>query len=309
VVENGGGKKFLKTKREEKTPLEPIVAHGSRMSWTGILRPDDEFPSAARSQLAVLTAESGPPLRRHFGRWSGTYRRFTTNLTSAKIVVKALQSGQRPSGGILCVLHWVDRRNMVRSDKGGVCYGDGWPVKLWDAFVSESGNLPPGTIAEKLRSFAESHLREKQGIVAEWRARLEEGVLVPPEERRAGYAMIGENLLPTPATLVTDDGTGECVVSWAPWANAYRSLSEALASSEAREKKPDRASQAKYYLECTLAGLHGVKFRQDDYIEDEAYERTPEFLEVGPSFKKLERELIAKFGTLDRFGLREDTSA
>src|SRR5579863_3661429 len=98
------------------------------MSWAGILRPGDEFPSAARSQLAVLTAESGPPLRRHFGRWSGTYRRFTTNLTSAKIVVKALQSGQRPSSGILCVLHWVDRRNMVCSDKGGVCYGDGWPV-------------------------------------------------------------------------------------------------------------------------------------------------------------------------------------
>jgi hypothetical protein len=84
-------------------------------------------------------------------------------------------------------------------------------------------------------------------------------------------------------------------------------MSEAIASSEATQR-PDLVNQAKYYLECTLAKLHGVKFGKDDYIEDEAYERTTEVLEVGKSFRKLERERIAKFGPLDRFDFQRNTA-
>ena len=290
----------MKTRQDGKEALEPIVAHGSRMTWAGILRPGDEFPPARRSQLAVLTAESGPPLRRYFGRWSAEHRRFTTNLTSAKIIVRSLRPGQTPEGGIQCILHWVNRKDMVRSDKGGVCHRDGWPVKLWDAFVSELDNLPDGTVAERLRGFLESRLRERTGLVAEWRARVKDGGVIPAGERE-GHAIIGESLLPTPARLVTDEGETECIVSWAARGRFYRSLSEALASPGAARQEPDLASQAKYYLECTLARLHGVRFGRDDFMLDEGYERTHDFLHVENSFKKLEQERIAALGKLDRF--------
>jgi hypothetical protein len=268
------------------------------MSWAGIFRLGDEFPRSVKSQLAVLTPESGPPLVRYFGKWSGAYRRFTTNLSSSKLVVKALEPGTRPGDGIQCVLHWVDRRDMVRSDQGGVCLGDGWPVKLWKAFVSELDNLPGGTVAEKLRSFSESNTQEGNAMVAEWRERLKAGSVSPPER---GRTVFGESWLPTPARLDTGSDTTDCIVSWAPSARFYRSMSEAIASSE---EKPDPVSQARYYLECTFAKLHGVRFGNKDYIEDEAYERTAEVLEVGRSMRKLERERIAKLGTLSRFDFR-----
>jgi hypothetical protein len=73
----------------EQPSLEPMIAHGSRMSGAGILRPGDEFTPAGKSQLAVMTEESGPPLKRYFGKWNITYRRFTTNLTSANSEVEA----------------------------------------------------------------------------------------------------------------------------------------------------------------------------------------------------------------------------
>ena len=248
----------------------------------------------------MLTAESGPSLTRYFGKWSGAYRRFTTNLSSAKLVVKALEPGRRPGDGIQCVLHWVDRRDMVSSDKGGVCVGDGWPVELWKVFISELDNLPEGTVAEKLRSFSESDVQEGNAMVVEWRGRLKAGTVTLPEGGRPAF---GESWLPTPARLRTANGTTDCIVSWAPSARVYRSLSEAIASSEA---KPDLVSQARYYLECTLAKLHGVRFGNEDYIEDEAYERTPEILEVGRSMRKLERERIAKLGPLSRFDFRRN---
>jgi hypothetical protein len=272
------------------------------MSWAGVFRPGDEFPSSTKSQLAVLTAESGPPLIRYFGKWSGAYRRFTTNLSSAKLVVNALEPGRRQGEGIQCVLHWVDRRDMVRSDMGGVCVGDGWPVGLWKAFLSELDSLPDGTIAEKLRGFSESNIQEGNAMVAEWRERLKAGRVIPPE---GGPSAFGESWLPTPARLDTDDGTTDCIVSWAPSARAFRSISEAIASSESAQKA-DPVSQARYYLECTLAKLHGVRFGNHDYIEDDAYERTAEVLEVGKSMRELERERIAKLGPLSRFDSGRD---
>ncbi|MDH2900800.1 MAG: hypothetical protein PXY39_07485 [archaeon] len=43
---------------DDATKLEPIIAHGSRMSWAGILRPGNEFAPAKKSQLAVITGDS-----------------------------------------------------------------------------------------------------------------------------------------------------------------------------------------------------------------------------------------------------------
>ncbi len=186
-----------------------MIAHGSRMSWTGILRPGDEFARARKSKLAVLKTKSGPPLRRYFGKWASAYRRFTTNLTSPKIVVKTLELGEHPSDGITCVLHWVDRRDMLRSDKGGVCFGDGWPVKLWEAFISQLDRLPNGTVGEMLRSFSESTLLDSNEPVSEWRSRLREGRMLLEEEK----SVLGESWLPAPAMLVSEIGTSECIVS------------------------------------------------------------------------------------------------
>ncbi|HZW56734.1 MAG TPA: hypothetical protein VFF30_10645 [Nitrososphaerales archaeon] len=116
------------------------------------MRPVNEFALAAKSQLAVITEESGPAVKRYFGKWNSAFNRFTTNLTSVKIKVTTLEPDERRSdNGVMCILHWVDRKDMVRSDKGSVCYGDGWPTELWDTFTSQLSSLPKGSIAEKLK--------------------------------------------------------------------------------------------------------------------------------------------------------------
>ena len=73
-------------------------------------------------------------------------------------------------------------------------------------------------------------------------------------------------------------------------------------------KRPDPANQAKYYLECTLSKLHGVRFGPDDHVEDPRYEDTTEVRGIGESLERLERQRIAdpKFGSLDRFGSKRD---
>jgi hypothetical protein len=279
--------------------LEPMIAHGSRMSWAGILRPGNEFAPALRSQLAVMTEESGQLLERYFGKWNASFKRFTTNLTSARIRVEALEPGQRREGGIMCVLHWVDPKDMVRSDKGSVCYGDGWPVELWDSFTAHLGGLPGYSVGEKLKCFLDSDLEEATESVKLWRARVRAGAIVPPEERTA----IDEYWLPVPARLTSDAGPANCIVSWSPGATFYRSISEALGSREASKKQPDLANQAKYYLECTLAKMHGVRFESGDFLEDVAYERTEEYQRFAGAFEELERQRISnpRLGALDRF--------
>ncbi|HZW56735.1 MAG TPA: hypothetical protein VFF30_10650 [Nitrososphaerales archaeon] len=141
---------------------------------------------------------------------------------------------------------------------------------------------------------------EANRVVFQWRSRIKEGRTVPIAEQTA----IDESWLPVPATLVSDGGTSKCILSWSPGATFYHSISDALASAEAASKKPDLANQAKYYLECTLARLHGVGFGPDDYIVDESFALTPEVQEIKGSFTKLELERIAdaRFGRLDRFG-------
>jgi hypothetical protein len=283
-----------------KVPGEPIVAHGSRMSWAGILRPDDVFPAAKMSRLAVLTSESGPPLRRYFGSWSVRYRRFTTNLSSVKIRVDTSLRREPPVKGVECVVHWVDARDMIRSDSGGVCAGDGWPVDLWNGFTSVIDQLPPGTISEKLRSFQDSRLLEQNPVVAHWRATLREEVVSGSTEFSAGRS----GLIPVPATLVTEVGTTACIVSWDPNGLGFPSLSDALDSPGALINPPDLVSQARYYLESTLAKLHGIRFGPNDAVEDSRFARTPEVMGLQDSFRELEQQRISnpRFGLLDRFG-------
>ena len=275
--------------------LEPMIAHGSRMSWAGIMRSGNEFPRAKKSELVVLRSE-GSTLKRYFGKWDYSFKRFATNLTSAKITVGV--TGEE--GGIQCILHWVDRKDMIRSDKGSVCQGDGWPSKLWDAFLSELPNLPSGTIAEKLSSFLDSNLKEENPLVSEWRRKVRNGKIVEPEKE----SIIDRSWVPVPASLIIGNKKTQCIFSWSPGAQFYPSISEALSSSEAIEKKPSLENQAKYYVECTLAALHGVRFGSDDYVEDMKYTFTDEVQRVQKDLVKLEQERIAdrNLGFLDRFG-------
>ena len=97
----------------------------------------------------------------------------------------------------------------------------------------------------------------------------------------------------------------QCVFSWSPGAIFYRSLSEALSSSRATAKKPNSQNQARYYLECVLAKLHGVRFASEyDFLEDEEYANRPEVKKLEHKFVELEKERISdkRFGRLDRFG-------
>lgn len=192
---------------------------------------------------------------------------------------------------------------MVRSDKGSVCHGDGWPKELWDTFIGELTNLPKGSVAEKLQSFLNSELREENQIVSKWRDRVKRGTLVPLKEQEG----IDKSWIPVPARLMTH-GKSEsmCIFSWSPGAVFYSSLSEALASSQAISRKPDPINQAIYYVECTLAKLHGVSFDSpNDLLEDKEYARRPEVGDVWDTYSKLEQERITdhtKFGRLDSFG-------
>jgi hypothetical protein len=270
------------------------------MSWAGILRPGDEFPRATRSRLGLMTAVSGTALTRCFGPWSRRYRRFTTNLTSPRIRVELLEPGQAPGEGVQCVVHWVDRRYVLGTGPGTVCAGDGWPEQLWSAFIAKFDELPAGTVAEKLRHFAtEVDDGSAPEALTEWRSRFRSGE--PP--RANGASTLGQGWVPIPADLVTPTGTSQCIISWAPTAATYTSLSEALAKPVGLEQPPDLASQARYYVECTLAKLHGVRFGPHDWIEDESFAKRPEVEEATPRLQPFEEEHIAspEFGRLDTY--------
>ena len=280
--------------------LEPMVAHGSRMSWAGLLRPGDAFCPARRSRLATLTSESGPALKRFFGAWSVRYHRFTTNLSSPRVVVRPVEPGQQPGEGLQCILHWVKREDMVRTDPGGVCQGDGWPAELWKTFTSSLDSLPGRSVSEKLRSFLESDLRADIPIVAEWR-----DLLQPLSGRRkTADAYLGWGWIPVPETLELPSGTSACILSWSPSPFRFDSLRLALESADARLGRPDLPNQARYYLECMLAKLHGVTFGADDAIEDKWFEHDSSVVGLANPFAELENQRIADpgLGRLDRFG-------
>jgi hypothetical protein len=270
------------------------------MSWAGILRPGDQFPLPTKSRLGVMTAVSGPALTRCFGPWSRRYGRFTTNLTSPRIRVELMEPGHVPGEGVQCVVHWVDRRHLLGTGPGTVCAGDGWPEQLWSAFIAMLDDLPPGTMAEKLRYFAtEADEAGEPEVLTEWRSRFRSGE--PPQVN--GASTLGQGWVPVPVDLVTPNGISQCIISWAPTAATYTSLSEALATPVGQQQSPDLASQATYYVECTLAKLHGVRFGPHDWIEDESFARRTEVEDATRRLQRFEEEHIAShdFGRLDAY--------
>ncbi|MGA7924066.1 MAG: hypothetical protein WCA77_08830 [Thermoplasmata archaeon] len=211
-----------------------------------------------------------------------------------------MDPGQSPGRGVQCVIHWVDALIVKSSGPGSVCAGDGWSKELWNAFLSDSDILSGNSLAEKLRSFRDSRRQDDNPLVAEWRAAVRSGRLSPSTnlvDRGGGW-------IPVPATLWTGGGSTACIVSWDPKGQEFPSLSHAINSPEGRRHPPDPVGQARYYLECTLAKLHGVRFGPEDAIEDEGFAHSPEVRELESPLKNLEQDLIASpgRGRLDRFG-------
>ncbi len=280
--------------------LEPMVAHGSRMSWAGLLRPGDEFCPAVRSRLAWMRSRDGPPLRRYFGAWSERFRRFTVNLSSPRVSVRVVGAESSRGDGILGLVHWVRRSDMLRVGPGGVCYADGWPEGLWQSFLSARSRLPGATVGEKLAGFVDSNAGQNVPVVAEWRA------LLRNPGRRSGPSgtHLGTGWVPVPAALEVPGGPQRCILSWSPSPVELPSLSEGLASIDAGPDDPDLAHQAAYYLECTLSRLHGVRFGRFDSIQDRRFERIRAVRELESAYRDLESRRIADpiRGRLDRFG-------
>lgn len=270
------------------------------MSWAGILRPGDEFCRVVRSRRAVLDTDRGPNLRRFYGTWSTRYHRFTTNLSSAQVVVRPVEPGQRAGDGIQCILHWVALEDIVRTGGGSVCQADGWPVDLWRAFTSQLHRLRGGSVGEKLLAYLHSDSDGDVPIVAEWRRLLS----VQSPVWGSGSTVIGRGWIPVPAKLELPSQTSACIFSWSPSSFRFDSLKDALESEYARRASVDITNQAKYYLECILAKLHQVAFGANDALEDKAFERIPAFLELVNSFTDREVRRIASsaLGPLDRFG-------
>jgi hypothetical protein len=278
--------------RDDPFPgLEAIVAHGARMSWTGLERPGDEFPAARRCRRAVLRSESGPALRRGFGTWSGRYRRYTTQLSSPSVSVWPLEPDARAREGVQTLLHWVPRRSFEHTGPGSVCAGDGWPVALWERFLADPGRDRALPLATALRRFLDSDASAEHPVVAAWRAAV--------SGHRGGN---GRGLVPVPARLVLPEAESDCLLSWSPGAPVLASLTEALTGSAAPEGDPDLAAQARYYLECTLGRFHGVEFGPADSVPDAEFERSEAYRGLAVDLEPLERRRIAERGRLDRLG-------
>jgi hypothetical protein len=280
--------------------LEPILAHGARMSWAGLLRPGDEFPTTHRSRRATVTAARGAPLRRFFGGWSVKYRRFTSNLSSPALQVTVTEPRAPPSAGIEAIVHWVSRADLLRSGPGSVAQGDGWPTELWDSFLASRERLGRGSVGEQLRAFAETSSANDAPLVTEWR-RLLRG---EPAAGRAEEDPLRGGWLPVPASLDAPFGPRVCLVSWSPSPLRFDSLTTALGSAFAEREAADVENQARYYLECRLAARHGIRFSADDALIDRAFEAGPSVRRLRGEWTALEDERIGdpRYGRLDRRG-------
>lgn len=279
-------------------PLEPVLAHGARMSWAGLLRPGDEFAASRRSRLATVRAERGPPLQRYYGGWSERYRRFTSNLSSPRLHLEVHEPGAAPRDGILAVVHWVDRATLVGNGPGSVAAGDGWPAALWDAFLSVRDGLGGESVGEGLRRFATSERLAELPIVAEWRRRIQDGgTTEPPSPSSIGTAWV-----PVPVAIDSEFGPRVAIASWSPSPLRFGSVGEALASRFAEARGADVESQARYYLECRLAALHGVRFSADDRLIDRAFEAGPAVRRLHAAMTTGEERRIGDpaYGRLDR---------
>lgn len=282
--------------------LEPILAHGARMSWAGLLRPGDEFATSYRSRRATVTTVAGPPLRRFYGGWSTRYRRFTSNLSSPHLRVTLATPDAPPSAGIDAIVHWVARRDLLASGPGSVAAGDGWPPALWAAFLACRDRLPPGSVGEQLRAFARASTPDEEPTVTAWRRLLRDGG--DTDRDRAGP--LGEGWLPVPAELESPDGPRVCIASWSPSPVRFESVTAALASDLAEQRGADVEQQARYYLECRLATLHGIRFSADDALADRAFEAGPTVRGLRATYASLEEGRIGdpSYGRLDRRDVR-----
>ena len=281
----------------EPSDLEPVVAFGARMSWCGLLRPGDAFCPSVRSERVVLVSRTGPPLRRQYGAWSSRYRRFTANLSSPDLTVRAADRS-RDLAGVDAILHWVRRSDARESGPGTVCGGDGWPVDLWRRFTKASDRRGPGGVAEQLAEYAASTLDGSEPIVRVWRESLRTDPLAaarPADRRGAGW-------FPVPAGLEVEGGPTRCLVSWSPSAARFRSVREALDSGDADATPPDLRRQAEYHVEAVLGGLHGVRFGRIDAFRDPEYERTPLVANLLRTYRAREARAVSDpaLGRLDR---------
>ena len=188
---------------------------------------------------------------------------------------------------------------MVRTDRGSVCRGDGWPVDLWSGFTSVLDQLPGRSVCERLQTFLRSNLKEEVPIVAEWRRLLQD----PSPGGGLRAKLLGTGWIPVPAKLELPFGTSACILSWSASPLRFDSLYDALESEYARRESVDLTNQAKYYMECILARLHGVTFGPNDSIEDKEFERTPVLLNLVNAFTELETRRIADpaLGSLSHF--------
>jgi hypothetical protein len=280
--------------------LEAIVAFGARMSWAGLLRPGDAFPRSTRSQRAVLEATSGEPLRRVVGGWSVRHRRFTLNLGTPRVQARAIPAGGSMPAGVPCLLHWVDRSAFLGIGPGTVCAGDGWPIELWQRFLSRLEVASGGSIAEQLHRYLAEPGTTDGREAAAWRALVGTNAPDPRESER----FLGTGWLPFAAPLEAAGDRSMCLLSWSPSIERFATFHEALASPTAGRLRPDARSQATYFVEATLARLHGVHATAPDALADPEYLRDPIVQEVLATLEPEERTRIndPRFGPLDRFG-------
>lgn len=288
------------TTDSEEADWEPIVAHGARMSWAGLLRPGDEFSPPVRSRVVALESTDPSSLQRSYGGWSTRYHRFTSNLSTPRLRVRVTTDRGAGGHGLQGILHWVRRADVERTGPGSVCHGDGWPEELWNRFLSNLDQLPGTSLAEKLEAFAHSTVQRDVPIVAEWRERLRDRDVSTPASGR----LLGEGWIPVPAHLEGADGTAVCIVSWSASPFKFASLREALAAAPSLGKVLDPINQVRYYLECMLARLHGVAFGPSDQLADPWFESSPTVQRLEPEYYKSERARIAdpRFGRLDARG-------
>ena len=125
-----------------------------------------------------------------------------------------------------------------------------------------------------------------------------------PEEAALPDSSTGLGWVPVPVTVQVDSGDEIGILSWSGSSMRYPSLHEALRSHDAERLRPDLSSQATYYMECTLARLHGVQFGSTDYIVDEPFERGPALATLASSMIEQESRRIADsaFGLLSKLG-------
>lgn len=296
----GDGARRLRAPDAHPAELVPVLAHGARMSWAGLMRTGDEFPPGPRSRRATVTTSDGAPLQRFYGGWSDRYRRFTSNLSSPRLRVRVEDPDAAPAAGIQAVVHWVPRAALTGTGPGSVAAADGWPRALWAAFEAQAGGERGRPLGEQLQAFLHATSSEEVPVVRAWRRLLRAGSAAGAD----AVAEIGGAWVPVPAPLEGGEVPELGVVSWSPSPWRFASLGDALGSDAARDRPVDLALQARYYLECRLAALHGVRFSADDRLIDRAFEAGPAVRALRGEMTALERRRIgdARFGRLDRRG-------